>query len=170
MKSRTKNGVLLYLSSRDPSDTSNYALVELVNGELVYKLVLNDQENVVKFTPELSRAQLCNSSWIRLRLKLDHKGGIALELRGVESTNTFPQDLGYLMAKLKEHASLYVGALPTRMLYTDVSQSNEAFVGCVRDLVVQKKRGGVDVGGGLPSKVLLEMTLDSGVLNYCPLK
>ena len=117
IKSRTKNGVLLFVNPRstsDASDTSNYALLELVNGDLIYKMVIDDQESVVRYQPEQSRAQLCNSSWIRVRVRRDDRGLIGLELRGIESTSALSHDLVALMSKLSSHSVLYLGALPNK--------------------------------------------------------
>lgn len=114
MKSRTKNGVVAYVSSRGDGDSTNYALLELVNGELVYKIVVDDQETVVRFVPDESRAQLCNSSWIRLRVRRDERGIIGLELRGLESTGLVSHDLMPLVEKLTSHSVLYLGALPSK--------------------------------------------------------
>lgn len=114
MKSRTKSGVLAYVSSRGDADSANYAIVELVNGELVYKLVVDDQESVVRYVPEESRAQLCNSSWIRVRIRRDERGLIGLELRGVETTALVSQDVVPLLNKLTTHSVLYMGALPAK--------------------------------------------------------
>lgn len=114
MKSRTKNGIVAYISSRGEGDSANYALVELVNGELIYKMVVDDQETVVRFVPEESRAQLCNSSWIRVRVRRDERGIIGLELRGAESTGLVSHDLMSLVDKLTSHSALYIGALPSK--------------------------------------------------------
>lgn len=115
MKSRTKSGVVLFVNTRSNAlDSVNYALLELINGELVYKLVVDDQETATRFVPDESRAQLCNSSWIRVRVHRDERGHIGLELRGVESTSTMSHDLLPLADKLTSHSVLYLGALPTK--------------------------------------------------------
>ncbi len=170
IKSRTRNGVVLYMSG-DGSDLdttkSHYALLELVDGELVYKVVLDGQENLVRYVPERARNELCNSSWIRIKLKTTEKGLVSLELKGIESTNSFTSDLSKLTTKLglTNSTVMYMGALPAKELYAEVAQSSEPFVGCVRDLTVRKSRT-----AGVISKLLLEMTLTEDVLTYCPLK
>lgn len=165
IKSRTKNGVILYLSSKD-NDNDNYILLELVNGELIYKIVVDDQENTIKYTPDFSRNQLCNSSWIRVRIKKDFKGLITLELRGIEVSNNFAQDLTAHLSKLSSHSTIYIGSLPSKSLYNEISQTNELFVGCIRDIIIKRDNN----FNSLANKVLLDMNLESGVLNYCPLK
>ena len=166
VKSRTKNGVLLYLgNATELEPKTNFALLEFVDGELVYKVVLDGQENVVRYLPEKARNELCNSSWIRIKLKTTEKGLISLELKGSESTNSFSSDLSKLTAKITINSAVYVGGLPEKALYSEITQSSESFVGCVRDFTMRRNKA-----GGHITKVLLDMSLENGVLSYCPLK
>ncbi len=169
IKSRTKNGVILFIGSSNVNEESksNFGLLELVDGELIYKLVLDNQENIVRYMPERARNELCNSSWIRIKIKNTEKGQISLELKGVESTSSFSSDLSKLTSKLSTNStSIYLGSLPRKELYTEMSQSNEQYIGCVRDLSVRRNRSNLNE----INKILLDMNLESGVLSYCPLK
>jgi hypothetical protein len=172
IKSRTRNGVVLFMTpslNDSMSKVQHYALLELVDGELVYKVVLGGQESAVRYMPERARNELCNSSWIRIKLKTTERGVVSLELKGVESTNSFTSDLAKLTGGMTTSGGggtvVYMGALPSKDLYAEVAQSGEPFVGCVRDLTVRKSRA-----AGVISKVLLEMSLQDDVLTYCPLK
>lgn len=168
LKSRTKNGVVLYLGGSKESDLSkNYALVELVNGELLFKLNIDGQENLVKYMPDFSRNELCNSSWIRIKLKKNEKGLLSLELKGVETTNSYLQDISYLAKRLISNSNLFIGSLPQRSLYKEIAQTGEPFVGCIRDVGIKRLNSNGDIS---QMKVMLDMNLESGVLNYCPLK
>jgi hypothetical protein len=159
MKSRTKNGLILYYGTRD-IDSKDYVALELVEGDLVFKVNVAGIENSVKFMPENAKNELCNSSWIRIKLKKSEKGVLALELKGNEITSSFYQEviISNTMAN-----TLYMGALPSRGGYADITQTNEPFIGCIRDLSIKKNNGNIN-------KVLLDMNLEPSVLNYCPLK
>ena len=161
-KSRTKNGVVLYLGAKDV-EAKDYALLELINGELNYKVNINGLDNVVKFTPEQARNELCNSSWVRIKIKKDDKGVIGLELKGAEITGSFSKEIK-LSPKSSASDVFYICALPSRSGYAEITQTNEPYTGCIRDLVIRKNN---DFS---VSKALLDMSLESGVLNYCPLK
>ena len=164
IKSRTKNGVLLFMG--DKEDTRSYALLEMVNGQLVYKFSINGVENEARFMPELRRNELCSSSWVRIKVRKNEAGSIGLEVKGMEVAG---EDSGNnlsvaLNKKLANHNTvLYLGALPTRSSYAELTQTNEPYVGCIRDLMVKRN-------GDEPVRALLEMSTESGVLNYCPLK
>ena len=62
-------------------------LLELNNGELNYKWNADGMTNLVKFTPKLARNELCNSSWIRIKLRKEDKGRIMLEIKGNQIIN-----------------------------------------------------------------------------------
>ena len=159
-KSRTQNGVVLYIGSRD-AGSSDHALLELVNGELNYKFKRASVENIVKFTPKFHRNELCNSNWVRVLLKKQTNGHISLQLKGIDASSSFDEDLRIENESL---SNIYIAALPTRAQYADITQTNEPFVGCMRDLTIMKGNNNYN------SKVLLQMNLQEGVLNYCPLR
>lgn len=162
IKSRTKNGVLMFIGDKD--DMRSYALVEMVNGQLFYKLNLNGIENQIKYTPELRRNELCSSNWIRIKLKKDDTGAIGLEVKGLEvDANTNNLSIQLNKKLINQNTILYLGALPSRSSYAEITQTNEPYVGCMRDLMI--KRNDDD-----PLRALLELSTESGVLNYCPLK
>lgn len=176
IKSRTKSGVVLFIANWNGQNLdlvkSNYAALELVDGELVYKVVIDGQEAVARYMPERARNELCNSSWIRIKLKTTEKGLISLELKGVEATNSFAVDLSKLNSlEGVRNASIYVGAVPDQRLYGgEITHSSEPFVGCVRDLTVKQQQSVSNDGQATLSKILLDLQLGVGVLNYCPLK
>ena len=87
IKSRTKNGVVLFIGSK--SVAKDYILLELIDGELSYKWNLNGLDNMVKFVPQVARNELCNSSWIRIKLKKENKGVITLEIKGNQASSSF---------------------------------------------------------------------------------
>jgi len=157
-KSRTKSGVLLYLGNKQIQEKKDFLLVELVNGELHYKLNANGLENQAKFVPELVRNELCNASWVRVTLRKDADGLISLEMKGFEYKNV---NEIYLPESTTPY-TLHIGALPAREAYADLSESKEPFTGCVRDLSVKKNEEPTH------KKLLLDMNLESGVLTYCP--
>jgi len=162
IKSRTKNGVLMFMG--DKSDMRSYALVEMVNGQLFYKLNLNGIENQIKYTPELRRNELCSSNWIRIKLKKDDTGAISLEVKGVEidaGSNNLSIQLNKKL--INQNTALYLGALPSRSSYAEITQTNEPYVGCLRDLMIKRNEDE-------PIRALLELSTESGVFNYCPLK
>lgn len=159
-KSRTQNGVVLYIGSR-VTGSSDYALLELVNGVLNYKFKKAGVENIVKFTPKFHRNELCNSNWVRVLLKKEVNGHISLQLKGIDASGSFAEDLRVENELLSD---VYIGALPIRGQYADITQTNEPFVGCMRDLTIMKSNNNYN------GKVLLQMNLQEGVLNYCPLR
>ena len=160
-KSRTKNGVVLYIGSANV-ENKIYALLELVNGELVYKLNLDGQENVARFTPEVSRNELCNSNWFRIKIKKELNGHVSLQLKGVEMASSFEEPVKTGLGT--DMNSIFVGALPVRSRYAEITQTSEAFIGCIRDMSIKKS------SNNYLSKALLEMNMEDGVLSYCPLK
>lgn len=159
-KSRTQNGVVLYIGSKH-MDAQNYVLVELINGELNYKLNIDGTENTAKFSPKFSRNELCNSNWIRVQIKKTVDGHISLRLKGTEATSSFDDQMTLDNDLVTD---VFIGALPVRSKYADITQTNEPFVGCIRDLSVLRANTNYN------SKVLLQMTISDGVLAYCPLK
>ena len=165
IKPRTKNGVLLYIGEKQMAE--NYFLLELVNGELELSLVLNGHKNMVKYIPNYSRNELCNASWIKLRLKKTEKGIISLDLRGSESNSSFRKNLSDLNSNSNGLSTLYVGALPEQRLYKEISQTNQPYIGCIRDFELKKIKNGLITS---QRNVLLDMKLSSGLLTYCPLK
>lgn len=165
LKSRTKNGVLLYMGEKQIAE--NYFLLELVNGELELSFVLNGHKNMVKYTPNYSRNELCNASWVKLRLKKTEKGIISLDLRGSESNSGFSKNLSALNKKSSYLSTLYVGALPDPSLYSEISQTNQPYIGCIRDFELKKIKNGLISS---QRNILLDMRLSSGLLTYCPLK
>ena len=160
-KSRTKNGVVLYIGSPDV-ENKNYALLELVNGELIYKLNLEGQENVARFTPEVSRNELCNSNWFRIKIKKELNGHVSMQLKGVEMASSFEEPVKTVLSS--DMNSIFVGALPVRSRYAEITQTSEAFIGCIRDMSIKKSNN------NYLTKALLEMNMEDGVLSYCPLK
>ena len=162
-------GMLIAYRNDDGKDTDNakhennndYVLLELNNGELNYKWNVDGMTNLVKFTPKLARNELCNSSWIRIKLRKEDKGRIMLESKGNQIINNFNKEI---IVK-NDMVNLYLGALPVRSAYAEISQTNEPFIGCIRDLAIKKNNGLY-----ANNKALLGMDLQDGVLNYCPLK
>jgi len=162
IKSRTKNGVVMYIGSREAKAIDkDFIILELIDGELNYKWNVDGVDNIVKFVPKLARNELCNSSWIRIKLRKEDTGLISLEVKGDKISNVFNQEI----VVGKDLASLYLGALPVRSAYAEISQTNEPFIGCIRDLSI-RKNSGVSAN----NKALMDMNLENGVLNYCPLK
>jgi laminin, alpha 4 len=159
IKSRTKNGVILYAGGDE--NNNDYVLLELNNGELNYKWNADGMTNLVKFTPKLARNELCNSSWIRIKLRKEDKGRIMLEIKGNQIINNFNKEI----TVKNDLVNIYLGALPVRSAYAEISQTNEPFIGCIRDLAIKKNNGLY-----ANNKALLGMDLQDGVLNYCPLK
>jgi hypothetical protein len=127
IKSRTKYGVVLFIDTK--SVAKDFILLELIDGELNYKWNLNGLDNMVKFVPQVARNELCNSSWIRIKLKKENKGVITLEI------NSFTKDL----VVDKNMAILYLGGFHIRNTYAEISQTNGPFIGCIRDLSIRKK-------------------------------
>ena len=73
------NIYILFIDSK--SVAKDFILLELIDGELNYKWNLNGLNNMVKFVPQVARNELCNSSWIRIKLKKENKGVITLEIK-----------------------------------------------------------------------------------------
>jgi hypothetical protein len=167
-KSRTKNGVVMYLGNKNTIEINkNYALLELVNGDLIFKINTDGSENSIRYKTEKVQNELCNSSWVRVKLKKDNYNSfISMELKGIELTTSIFEDQinASLRSKLSMSNWLFVGALPSRSSYAEITQTNEPYTGCIRDLTI-KKNGEFTI-----NKALLEMNLEPGVLNYCPLK
>ena len=164
IKSRTKNGVVLYLGDKEVSGR-NYALVELVNGELIYKMNINGADKIVKYMPELRRNELCSSNWVRIKIRKDESGALILEVKGVEVDTSSSNNFSVALNKKTTHelSVMYIGALPNRSSYAEITQTNEPYVGCIRDLMVKRNNE-------YSTRALLELTTESGVFNYCPLK
>lgn len=166
-KSRTKNGVVLYIGNKNNNELNkNFALLELVNGDLIYKINIDGIENHIKYKPETTQNELCNSSWVRVKLRKDNYNGIiSMELKGNELTSQFDDQFNLSVKnKLSLSNTLFIGALPSRSSYAEITQTNEPYTGCIRDLTI-KKNNEYTI-----NKALLEMNLEPGVLNYCPLK
>lgn len=159
-KARTQNGVILYIGASGDS-VQDYGLLELVNGELVYTLSINDVKNVVKFTPKYQKNELCNSHWVRIQLRKETDGHISLQLKGADVSGSF---LGQVRIREDVRRDIYVGALPRRSLYAEITETNEPFVGCVRNMAILK------AGYNYNGRALLGMKMMDGVLNYCPLR
>ena len=159
IKSRTKNGVLLYVGGKEIEAMRDYVLLELVDGELVYSVRIGGVESLVKLAPEGGRNEVCNSNWIRVKITKEERSLISLEVRGIEKKVKLRQDSKTSSSLM----NVYLGALPTRAMYAEITQTNEPFVGCIRDFVVKKDNG-------YANKALLQMSLEPGLLKYCPLK
>ena len=86
-------------------------------------------------------------------------------LKACDGTNGISNVFNQEIVVGKDLASLYLGALPVRSAYAEISQTNEPFIGCIRDLSI-RKNSGVSAN----NKALMDMNLENGVLNYCPLK
>lgn len=159
-KARTQNGVILYIGASGDS-VEDYALLELVNGELVYSLNINGVKNEVKFAPKYQKNELCNSHWVRIQLRKETDGHISLQLKGSDVSGSF---LGQVRIREDVRRDIYVGALPRRALYAEITETNEPFVGCVRNVAILK------AGNSYNGRALLGMKMTDGVLNYCPLR
>ena len=159
IKPRTKNGVILYIGPEDSKSNKDFATLELVNGELVYQIYFGGITNLVKYTPKESNNELCNSNWIRIKIKKSGNGKILLNVKNEE----FISNKGDLLPSSAKNNVLYLGGLPYLDLYTKSTVTKEPFVGCIRDLVINQ-------GIMKNHKILLDLKLEEGVLNYCPLK
>ncbi len=159
-KARTKNGLVLYIGSPDVSG-KDYALLELVEGELRYKVNVAGVENKVKFVPKVQN-ELCNSNWVRIKVRKEADGHISLQLQDTDVSSSFEEEVRLISPGLA--SDVYFGALPVRGRYADVTETNQPFVGCVRDVSLMRARN------DYRSNVLLSMKLEEGVLNYCPVK
>ena len=158
MKSRTKNGVLLYIGPKE-NDVKDYILLELVDGELIYKVKIGGAESLIKYSPEIARNELCNSNWLKIKITKEEKSFISLEVKGIEKKMKLKQD----SKQASNLFNVYMGALPSRAMYAEITQTNEPFVGCIRDFVIRKDNN-------YATRALLEMNLEPGILKYCPLK
>jgi hypothetical protein len=161
MKPRTKNGVVLYIGSAFADQLKDYILLELVNGELHYRVSTGGMNNMIKYTPKYSNNELCNANWIRIKIVKDNKGHIMLLVRNQELTPDFNPEMLSFAAK---ESTLYFGALPNAELRARLAINDEPFVGCIRDLVINQ------TGYAKPIKALLNLNLGKDALNYCPLK
>lgn len=159
-KSRTQNGVIMYVGPKEVSG-SDYALLELVEGDLIYKLNINGVENRVQFMPESQQNELCNSNWVRIQIRKETNGHISLQLKGTDVSSSFNEQLKINTVLTSD---IYIGALPTRSGYVKVTETSEPFIGCIRDMSIMRRKNNYN------SKVLLLMQLEEGVLNYCPLR
>jgi len=159
-KSRTRNGLVLYIGDKEVSG-KDFALLELVEGELRYKLNIGGVENKVKFTPKVIN-ELCASNWVRIKLRKETNGHVSLQLQDTDVSSSFKEDIELVHSGL--NSDIYFGALPVRSKYSDVTETNEPFVGCMREVSVMKAKN------DYRSNILLSMKLEEGVLNYCPLK
>ena len=109
IKSITKNSVILYAGVK--STETDYILLELINGELNLKWnVDGTNNNIVKFEPKLARNELCNSSWIRIKIRKEEKGTLMLEIKGNQIINNFNKEI----TGRNDLVDLYLGALPVR--------------------------------------------------------
>ena len=179
MRARTKNGVLLYIGT-SAENNINYALLELVNGSLVFKLVVDGYERQVTYDPastSTSTSSLCSGRWTRVRLHKDRANSyMSLTVQGDDgeaaatSEQRFGEQLSALIRKAQANANVvYIGALPARALYAEISASSEPFVGCVRHM-------SVSVSAKTATHTRRFLLFDAvksesgGVLNYCPSK
>ena len=133
----------------------------MVNGELVYTLMVQGVRNEVRFAPKYQRNELCNSHWVRIQLRKETDGHLSMQLKGVDVSGSFAEPIRIRGDLVRD---MYMGALPKRALYAEITESNEPFVGCVRNLAV------LQAGNNYDGKALLEMRVQEGVLNYCPLR
>ena len=159
VKPRTKNGLILYIGPEDNKSNKDYATLELVNGELVYQIYFGGIINSIKYTPKETNNELCNSIWIRIKIKKSSTGKILLYIKNEE----FISNKGDLLPSSSKNNVLYLGGLPNLDLYAKSTFTKEPFVGCIRDLIIHQ-------GNMKNHKILLDLKLEDGVLNYCPLK
>jgi hypothetical protein len=177
LKSRTMNGVILFIADTN-SLSEEYSLLEIVNGDIIFtSFNNNDRLNSVKITSPISRKnQFCDSSWFKVSVSKEaHNSQISLEIKGIDTAKSIKHDYdnnnlkttdNILLNKDLTLKSLFIGALPERSVYSRITKTNEPFIGCIRDLIVTKNNEPFFVS----IKPLLEMNLQPGVLNYCPLK
>ncbi len=158
IKPRTKNGVILYIGPKEVAN-KDYATLELINGDLVYQIYFGGMKYSVKYSPKEANNELCNSNWIRIKIKKSSNGKIVLNVKNEE----FASNNVDLLPSSSKFNTLYLGGLPNLDLYSKVSGTKEPFVGCIRDLVISQ-------GVMKTRKILLDLKLEDDVLNYCPLK
>jgi predicted nucleic acid-binding Zn-ribbon protein len=159
VKSRTKNGIILYIGPEDYKSNKDFATLELVNGELIYQIYFGGIINSIKYTPKETNNELCNSNWIRIKIKKSSNGKILLNIKNEE----FISNKGDLLPSSAKNNVLYLGGLPNLDLYMKTTSTKEPFVGCIRDLIINQSIM-------KNHKILLDLKLEDGVLNYCPLK
>jgi hypothetical protein len=75
----------------------------------------------------------------------------------------FISNKGDLLPSSAKNNVLYLGGLPNLDLYMKTTSTKEPFVGCIRDLIINQSIM-------KNHKILLDLKLEDGVLNYCPLK
>jgi hypothetical protein len=159
MKPRTKSGIVLYVGAAD--QLKDYLILELVNGELQYRVSIGGMNNMIKYTPKYSSNELCNANWIRIKVRKDSTGRIMLFVRNQELIPDFNPDM---LSFASKESVLYIGALPSAEIHTKLALTDDTFIGCIRDFVVNQ------TGSLKTMKTLLDLRLGQDTLNYCPLK